>query len=477
MHVVLPKSYGDPAQTVISIERSVGRLTSNGFDFQMKMQSMSSPSESQGSQLHRRLGLAALVFYGVGDILGAGIYALVGEVAGIAGRYSWLAFLIALVVASFTGLTYAELGGRFPRSGGESHFCRQVFRQHWIAQLIGWLVFCSGVLSLSTVSRAFSGYLHVMFPDLPTEVIVVAMLLVLAAINFVGIQISSATNIVCTLIEASGLLLVICVSVAFLAGDGPSAIELQVVDEGPVIGAFAIFQAASLAFFAFIGFEDLVNVAEEARNPRKDMPLAIVLSAAIAGVLYIVVLVVATRVVNPEVLSASDAPLLEVVQTAAPWVPVWLFTGIALFAVANTGLLNFITASRLLYGMSQDGLLPAFLGSVHSDRRTPYWAIVVVLLTAILLATTGTLAYLAGTTSVLLLCVFVTMNLVLIRLKRRGQLPSDSFSVPVAVPIIGAVFCLVLLACTPGKEVISATTILLVGGAFAWNEERRRSHR
>ena len=135
--------------------------------------------ENKSPQLQRRLGLAALVFYGVGDILGAGIYALVGDVAGMAGRYSWLAFVIALVVASFTGLTYAELGGRFPRSGGESHFCRQAFRQKWIPRLIGWLVFFSGVLSLSTISRAFAGYLHVVLPGIPAELIVVSLLLTL----------------------------------------------------------------------------------------------------------------------------------------------------------------------------------------------------------------------------------------------------------------------------------------------------------
>lgn len=436
---------------------------------------MSHKTEKPATRLQPRLGLMALVFYGVGDILGAGIYALVGEVAGMAGRYSWLAFLIALVVASFTGLTYAELGGRFPRSGGESHFCRQAFAQPWIARLIGWLVFCSGVLSLCTISRAFAGYLHVMMPDVSTGAIVVSLLLVLAVINFVGIHVSSAANIFCTVVESSGLLLVICVGLAFLTGQSEAPVPVPEVGTSPPVGVIAVFQAASLAFFAFIGFEDMVNVAEEARNPRRDMPRAIIAAAVIAGILYIAVIVVATRVVSPETLGNSDAPLLQVVQTAAPWIPAWLFTGIALFAVANTGLLNFITASRLLYGMARDGLLPRVLGTVHSATKTPHWSILIVLLIAILLATTGTLAYLAGTTSILLLCVFVTMNVALIRLKRSGKLSPDAFSVPIAIPVFGVIVCCVLLACTPRNQALAATAIMLLGAFLTWNESRRNS--
>jgi basic amino acid/polyamine antiporter, APA family len=435
---------------------------------------MNDYQEHSSTQLRRQLGLAALVFYGVGDILGAGIYALVGEVAGMAGRLSWLSFLIALIVASFTGLTYAELGGRFPRSGGESHFCRQAFRQPWIAKLIGWLVFTSGVLSLATVSRAFAGYLHILIPDVSAQVMVVSLLLLLAAINFLGINVSSAANIVCTLIESSGLLIVVCAGLAFIAEARPSmASEATFSISGDVPGMFAVFQAASLAFFAFIGFEDMVNVAEEARNPGRDMPRAIILAASIAGILYIIVVLVATRVLSPQELATSDAPLLRVVQVAAPSIPTWLFTTIALFAVANTGLLNFITASRLLYGMSQDGLLPKILGNVHEGRGTPHGAIGVVLVTAISLATTGTLAYLAGTTSVLLLIVFLTMNVVLIRLKRNHQLEKNAFSVPIALPICGVCVCALLLACTPLKALLTAGILLAIGALLILIEHRR----
>jgi APA family basic amino acid/polyamine antiporter len=432
------------------------------------------PSVSS-TQLKRQLGLAALVFYGVGDILGAGIYALVGQIAGIAGRLSWLAFLIALVVASFTGLTYSELGSRFPRSGGESHFCQQAFRKRWLAQLIGWIVFCSGVVSLAATSVAFKGYLQSMVPALPSIAIVVAVLCTLAVLNFIGIHISSAANIVFTLIETSGLLLIVCLGLAYLvAGDAAVVPTGNPVPANQAIGLTALLQAAALAFFAFIGFEDLVNVAEECHNPRRDMPLAILLSAGIAGTLYVIVILVATRIVPPGQLSESEAPLMLVVAKAAPWFPHWVFTGIALFAVVNTGLLNFITASRLLYGMAQDRLLPSFLGSVHSKRQTPYWSILIVFVAAVGLATTGSLAYLAGTTSVLLLAVFATMNLALLRLKFKGDLPAGGFSVPVLVPAIGVIICCVLLANLPTRELNSAAILIIAGGLLAFLARRRQ---
>ncbi|MEQ9406506.1 MAG: APC family permease [Fuerstiella sp.] len=425
--------------------------------------------------LRRRLGLTALVFYGVGDILGAGIYALVGEVAGMAGRLSWLSFLIALVVASLTGLSYAELGSRFPRSGGEAHFCRQAFRPPAVATVIGWMVFWSSVLSLSTVSRAFAGYLQVLIPGVPAAGIVIALLILLAAINFFGIQLSSATNIVCTLIEASGLLLVICAGLAFLA-DPAAELAARAAGAGipePSTTMFGVIQAATLAFFAFIGFEDMVNVAEEAKNPQRNMPLAIILAAAIAGTMYIVVIVIATRVVAPQELAASKAPLLQVVLVAAPAIPTWLFTAIALFAVANTGLLNFVTASRLLYGMSQDGLLPQALGRVHRVRGTPHYAVWFVWLVAVVLATTGTLAYLAGTTSIILLSVFLTMNIALIRVKRQQPAESVQFRVPTAIPVLGAVVCLALLMFTSISELVAASLLVLAGSVLALYRHRR----
>ncbi len=411
-------------------------------------------------KLQRSLGFWALTVYGVGDILGAGIYAMVGKVAGVAGHDAWLSFSVALGVAGLTGLSYAELGSRFPKSGGEAYFTQQAIRRRELPLLVGWLVLCSGVVSLATVSRAFAGYLSAVLPQSHHGIMLLGFLLVLGSINFSGIRQSSLTNMACTVIETSGLLIVIVVSAIFLGGQAKPP---PVVADAEPRSLVAIVQGAALGFFAFIGFEDMVNVAEEVRSPRRNLPAAIVTAMAIAGLLYITVVLLATSVVSPQDLQATDAPLVEVVQRASPAIPTWLFTAIALFAVANTGLANSIMASRLLYGMSTQKLLPAWLGAVHPSTRTPHWAILSVFLVTAVLAFSGTLVYLAGTTSVLLLLVFIAVNTSLFVIKRRDGTPSGVFKVHVGVPLAGALSCLAILPFLPPATLLSGAVIIALG--------------
>jgi len=425
-------------------------------------------------QLRRSLGFWALVFYGVGDILGAGIYALVGKVAGVAGSASWAAFGIALFVAGLTALTYAELGGRFPRSAGESFFTEQAFRRPGLALLVGWVVLCSGILSLATVSVAFGGYMSGLLPGLPPSVTIVGILLLLAAINFRGMRESSTTNIIATMVELTGLLIVIVAGALFLGRDSSSGIA-QTIESGRSVGWTEIASGAALGFFAFIGFEDMVNVAEEVKDPERNMPRAILLALCVTGAVYLVVVLVATSVVAPAVLAESEAPLLSVVQRATDVVPDRLFTLIALFAVANTGLLNFIMGSRLIYGMSRQGLLPAALGKVHPRRRTPHLAILTVLGVALALALSGTLSYLAGTTSLLLLLVFFTVNVSLVRIKRRDRDAIRTFCAPRLVPIVGALSCLGLMPFVPRGSLLTAGIILALGVGLVAHRGRMRA--
>lgn len=423
-------------------------------------------SDRETTHLRRSLGFWALVVYGVGDILGAGIYALVGKIAGIAGNASWIAFGVALGTAAFTALSYAELGSRFPKSGGESQFCQQAFRSPGLSLLIGWLVFCSGIVSMAAVSHAFSGYLLGALPgahQVFSYVVMVVFLLVLSGINFWGIRQSSMANIACTIVETSGLLLVMIVGTLFLlndAGSTPPVTESVEAVEGPW---WLITQGAALAFFAFIGFEDMVNVAEEVTSPERVLPAAILIALAIAGVVYVIVAYIATSVVPAAQLAASEAPLLEVVHRAAPRFPRWIFSLIALFAVANTGLLNCIMGSRLLYGMSEQGLLPAGLRRIHPRTQTPIWAIVAILIAATALALSGSLVYLAGTTSVLLLTVFATVNVSLVVVKMRETKPAKTFRVPLAVPLIGVVTSLCLIVFLPGRSLLTALGIVAAG--------------
>jgi APA family basic amino acid/polyamine antiporter len=422
-------------------------------------------NDSQPAQLRRSLGFWALVFYGVGDILGAGIYALVGKVAGVAGSASWAAFGVALVVAGLTALTYAELGGRFPRSAGESFFAEQAFGRPVLSLLVGWMVLSSGVLSLATVSVAFGGYMTGLVPGLPPSATVAGILLLLAAINFRGMRESSTTNIIATMVELTGLLIVVVAGAIFL-GRSPDASVLETIEAGHSVGWREIASGAALGFFAFIGFEDMVNVAEEVKDPERNMPRAILIALCVTGVIYLLVVLVATSVVAPGELANSDAPLLSVVQRATDVVPDRLFTLIALFAVANTGLLNFIMASRLIYGMSRQGLLPTALGTVHPKRRTPHLAVLTVLAVALALALSGTLTYLAGTTSLLLLLVFFTVNVSLFVIKRRKRGTSRTFCAPRWVPLAGALSCLGLMPFVPRSSLLTAGIIVTLGSVL-----------
>ena len=425
-------------------------------------------------QLRRSLGFWALVVYGVGDILGAGIYAMVGKVAGVAGAASWAAFAVALLVASLTALTYAELGGRFPRSAGESFFAEQAFARPGLSLVVGWVVLCSGVLSLATVSVAFGGYMSGLVSGVPSWVTVVGILLVLALINFRGMRESSATNVVATMVELSGLLIVIVSGALFLQSESDVSVA-RTIEAGRDTDWTAIARGAALGFFAFIGFEDMVNVAEEVKDPGRNMPRAILTALCVTGVVYLLVVIVATSVIAPAVLAASDAPLLAVVRASTEAVPDRLFTLIALFAVANTGLLNFIMGSRLIYGMSRQGLLPRALGKVHAKRRTPHVAILTVLVVAMSLALSGTLTYLAGTTSLLLLLVFFTVNASLLTIKRRDVEPVLTFSTPLAVPIAGALTCIALMPFVPFRSLLTAVVVLMLGVLLVVLRGRRQT--
>lgn len=429
-------------------------------------------TSSAPPELRRSLGLWALVFYGVGDILGAGIYALVGKVAGMAGPASWAAFAVALFVAGLTALTYAELGGRFPRSAGESFFVAQAFGRPAWALLVGWVVLCSGVLSLATVSVAFGGYMTGLFPRLPPQAAVVGILFLLAAINFRGMRESSATNIVATMVELTGLLIVIVAGALFL-GETPDKSVAHTLEASMEVDWTRIARGAALGFFAFIGFEDMVNVAEEVKDPERNMPRAILIALVVTGFVYLLVVLVSTSIMTASELGSSDAPLLAVVRRSTDAVPDRVFTLIALFAVANTGLLNFIMGSRLIYGMAGQALLPRALGAVHPTRRTPHVAILTVLIVALLLALSGSLSYLAGTTSLLLLLVFFSLNVSLVAIKRRDRERTRTFCVPTVIPVVGASTCLALMPFVPPESLLTAGMILALGAGLVLLRARK----
>lgn len=409
------------------------------------------------AKLKRRLSLTLLVLYGLGVTIGAGIYVLIGETAAQAGVYAPVAFVLAAIVMSFSAATFSEFSGRLPVSAGESAYILFGFGSRTLALLAGGTVLLAGIVSSATISLGSAGYLGAFidpFFAVDQGVLVVAIILLVALIACVGILESVVVAAVMTMIEIGGL-------IAIVAGgffDSPDLItRLPTVLPGSLDGVIwaSIASAGLLAFFAFIGFEDMVNIAEEVREPERTMPRGIFITLAIATLLYFLVATIAVLSVPLDDLAASDAPL-GLVFGAVTTLPAGLVSGIAVIATFNGIVIQTIMASRVLYGMADQGTIPGragrILGFVYRRTGTPVIATGLVALAIAILALNFEIAGLAATTSQLILGVFVVVNLALVRTKwreRRGKsapISPQIFQVPIAVPIFGAIFSLALLA-------------------------------
>lgn len=394
--------------------------------------------------LRRTIGPVQMALYGLGSMLGAGIYGLIGKAAGQVGNAVWLAFVVALVAALLTALSYASLGSRHPRAAGAAYVTQRAYGFPLLSFLVGLALVCSGLTSIATQSQVFAANLIVLLglDSLPVSWLALGFLLVLTGIVFRGIREAMWVNVLCTLIEAGGLILVVAVGASYWG-------SVDYFETPATLGGdhafLLIMQGAVLAFFAFIGFEDMINVAEETRDPERTVPLGLILAMALVAVLYIAVAVTAVSVVPWQELAEAPGPITEVVARAAPLIPPIVFTAITLFAVTNTALVNYVTASRLIYGMARQGLLPPALGNVHAGRRTPHLAVAVLFLVLAPLALLGTIAELAAATVLLLLLVFSVVNGALFVLKRRRNEKPGRFEVPLFVPALGAAVCLVLI--------------------------------
>jgi amino acid transporter len=384
-------------------------------------------------ELKRAISLPLLTFYGLGTILGAGIYVLVGKVAGVAGMYTPLAFVIAALLAVFTGLSYTELAARYPKSAGQAVYVERGLGVRALALLVGWLVVVIAIVSGAAMVNGFVGYLGV-FVSIERGWVITALVLALGALAAWGIRESVAAASVITLIEVAGLLLIIIVAAPALATMPVRLAELVPpadarVWQGVVLGAF-------LAFYAFIGFEDMVTVAEEVRDPERTLPRAILIAVALSTALYLSVALVAVFAVTPPELAASDAPLALVYESATGGSPT-LIGAISLFAVVNGALVQIVLASRVLYGMSREGWQYAGFGRVHPRTRTPLLATAAVTAALLFLALWFPLVPLAKAASFLVLVLFALMNLSLLRIKRREPRPAGVRTVPMWVPVAG----------------------------------------
>ena len=392
--------------------------------------------------LRRRLSLPLLVLYGVGITIGAGIYVLIGAVAGHAGRFAPWSFALAGLAMALTVGSYAELSTRFPVSAGEAAYVRAAFRSRFASTLTGLLTIVIGVVSSATVVLGAAGYIGE-FVDLPKAVVVAVVLVALGAVAAWGILESVLLASLFTLIEMGGLIIII------VAGSYAGVPAFDVLTSPPPFDAAVlsgIGYASLLAFFAFIGFEDLANVVEEAKVPHRDIPRAMVLTLVISTVLYLAVAAIAVAAVPPAELAASPAPLSLVFRAVAGISPATI-SAIAVVATLNTILAQMTMAARVVYGMARQGDLPRLAGHVHPKTATPLIATALIVGATLVLALLVPFERLAEGTSLATLAVFALVNLSLLRLRHRRHVShGPHVRVPLWVPVFGFVACVVMMA-------------------------------
>ncbi|MDH5473119.1 MAG: amino acid permease [Gammaproteobacteria bacterium] len=396
---------------------------------------------NNNNALKRSLTLPLITFYGLGNILGAGIYVLVGKVAGDAGYFAPLSFFVASIIAAISALTYAELSARYPVSAGEAVYLYEGFGLRWLSLVVGLLIVSAGMVSAAAIAHGFAGYFKVLmvsffpaFQAVPSAAIIAVLIVVLGILAIWGISQSVRVASFLTLLEITGLGLVIWVGL-----DNMPLLDqsFQAIPESGYGFSFVgVFAGAFLAFYAYLGFEDMVNIAEEVKNPQYNMPRAIMLAVIISTLLYSGVSIVSVLLVEPGQLAQSAAPLADVYTSATGRAPV-VISLIGMFAVINGALIQMIMASRLLYGMGSRGWLPRWIARIHPPTRTPVNSTLVVMSLIMLSAISLPLVTLAELCSFLILIVFALINLALIKIKHKQPQPEGVRVFPVWIPKLG----------------------------------------
>ena len=371
-----------------------------------------------GPELKRSLSLSLLTLYGLGNILGAGIYVLIGKVVATAGIFTPWSFLIASTIAGLTAFTYAELSSRYPLSAGEAVYLQAGFERKLLSAGVGVLIVLAGIVSAAAITRGFVGYFQ-SFWMLPTPLVIAVLVMALGLLAIWGIVESVRVAALFTLVEILGLGIIIWVALpdqdAFVTSMTATLAPAEFADwNGILLGGI-------LAFYAYIGFEDMVNVAEEVRNPVRNLPIAILVALVVSTLLYMAVALVAIASGPIDELGRSDAPLALIYERAAGAPPV-LISAIAMVAVVNGALIQIIMGSRICYGLARQGWIPAMLGRVHARTRTPVAATVLMTLSVLIMALWLPVETLARATSLLLLIVFALINLALWKIQRNPEL-------------------------------------------------------
>ena len=418
-------------------------------------------------ELKRVMGPGLLLLFVVGDILGTGVYALTGDVAAEVGGAAWLPFLVAFLIATITAFSYLELVTKYPQAAGAALYAHKAFGIQFVTFLVAFVVMCSGITSASTAARTFASNFFTGFTISWGTAGVVALALLfmtaLALINLRGVGESVKLNVFLTIIEISGLVLVIFVGLwAFTRGGDIDLARVVAFETAEHKNAFvAVTAATSLAFFAMVGFEDSVNMAEETKDPVRIFPRMLLTGLSIAGIVYILVSIVAVALVPVGDLEASDTPLVEVVRAGAPGLPIdTILPFITMFAVSNTALINMLMASRLIYGLARQHVLPPVLAKVHPRTRSPWVAVLFttaiafgLILYVTAFANEKAISVLGGTTSLLLLAVFAVVNIAVLVLRRDVDPTGGHFRTPTVLPVIGCICSVYLVTPLSGRPV------------------------
>jgi basic amino acid/polyamine antiporter, APA family len=413
-------------------------------------------------ELRRDVGLFGAVAYGVGTILGAGVYALIGIAAGKAGNAVWLSFAIAAGVAAFSGLSYARLAGLFPVSGAEYVYVEESFRSKFWAFIVGWLVLISSIISAAAVALGFGGYLSSLF-GIPMEVGAAALIVVLSVVSYVGIRESLALNVVLTLIELGGIFIIIVLGFGYIG-----SVDLT---ETPT-GLAGVIGAVGSIFFAFIGFEGLVKIGEETRDPTRTIPRALLLSLVITTVIYVLVAISVVSILPYQELAASASPLSDAAMRAQGPGAAFVLSVVALISTANTVLIILIATSRIAYGMSDRSALPSILTSIHPERGTPRVAILFSMIGSIAFCFLGGIELTANAANFTIFLVFLAVNLAVIQFARLGSNIGKWYAVSA---ILGVVTSALMLTQFGWNVIALAAVITIVGvGVFKLVEKSLR---
>lgn len=442
------------------------------------MATTSTAEPAPSTKLKRGITTLLLFFFIVGDTLGAGIYTLVGTMAADVGGAIWIPLILALVLALLTAGTYAELITKYPHAGGAARFAERAFDKPYVTFLIGFLMLASGITTSAALANAFAGdYLQALVPGISPVPVALVFIALLVVINLRGVRESLIANVGATVVEVTGLMIIIGVAAIVFGSGGGDPSRLTTFAEGvpPISGAFA---ATITAFFSFLGFEAAANMAEEVKDPSRSYPRALFGAIITAGVVYMLIAIGAAIVVPLDQLAASEGPLLEVIDASGLAFPPWLFAIIALVAIGNGALLFMVMASRATYGLAEAKLLPNAFGAVLPGRRTPWVAIVVCGAVTMVMSFIGDVGTLANTTVLLLVLVFISANVSVLVLK-KDKVAHKHFTAPRIVSVVALIASVALLTqqslqtwLIAGGYIVVGTILFLIARAH-----RRREHR